>query len=1010
MAIKACFIGIDKYLDSGIRELTGAVKDATALWSLFSDTIPSIEANLLCNEHATTDNIKNNLFSLLTSATKDDTIIISFSGHGTHHHRLVTHNTSKIALDDTTISMDEVATHFKQSPAKVILFILDCCFSGAAPARVIEDSPIPRQEVFSLESLAGKGRILIAASSANEPAFELPGQGHGLLTKALIDALQVAEDQINLASAMDKVTQLVRAEAARIGVTQTPVWLGFIEGGLTFPSLKPGKNFYKAFPETKGIKITNALGDLSAFGLPDAIIAEWSNNFKNGLNKLQLEAVNTHRILDGKSLLVVAPTSSGKTFIGEMAAAKAITKGEKTVFLLPYRALVNEKYDSFTQLYSEKLGIRVIRCTGDYSDQTDPFIKGKYEIAILTFEMFLNLVLGNPSLLNQIGLVVLDEAQFITDPTRGITVELLLTFLLTNKEKGIKPQVIALSAVIGNTNDFDQWLGVNALISYERPVPLVEGVIDRTGNFRHSNPSGEAKTIPMVPAHTIVMRRDKPSLQDIIVPLTRHLVNDPKEKIIIFRNTKGSAEGCARYLSAELGLASVTEIVAQLPNHDISSASVSLRECLNGGVAFHNTNLNRLEKSVIEKAFRDPNGKIRVLVATTTLAAGINTPASTVIIAEQEFLGEVTRAFTVAEYKNMAGRAGRWGFNEEGKAILLAENDYDTGPLFSRYVLGKPEQITSSFDPKDVETWIIRLLAQVNKVPRSDIIQLLANTYGGYLANRQNPNWRDTMKQHLEELLSRMLSLGLLEQEGDLVQLILLGRACGQSSLSLQSTMRLVEVLKSSGIANINAEQLMAIVQVLPESDTVYTPLFKRGQREADMAGRASTRYGYEVVRILQRHVPDTFGYYARCKRAAILYDWTKGIPTDAIEKDYTTNPYQGKIGYGEIRSFADTTRFHLRSAIPIANLILIDKAPSGQSLETLLKQLEIGIPADMFGLLEIPIALERGEYLALYNANIRTAETLLASDKEMITSLLGKLRSADIEQLKLKLIQKPKP
>ena len=75
-----------------------------------------------------------------------------------------------------------------------------------------------------------------------------------------------------------------------------------------------------------------------------------------------------------------------------------------------------------------------------------------------------------------------------------------------------------------------------------------------------------------------------------------------------------------------------------------------------------------------------------------------------------------------------------------------------------------------------------------------------------------------------------------------------------------------------------------------------------------------------------------------------------------------------------------------------------------------MLKQLEIGIPADMFGLLEIPIALERGEYLALYNANIRTAETLLASDKEMITSLLGKLRSADIEQLKLKLIQKPKP
>ena len=549
----------------------------------------------------------------------------------------------------------------------------------------------------------------------------------------------------------------------------------------------------------------------------------------------------------------------------------------------------------------------------------------------------------------------------------------------------------------------DQWLGVEALISYERPVPLIEGVIDRSGNFRHSELSGKAKSIPMVPSHNIVMRRDKPSLQDIIVPLTRHLISDPKEKIIIFRNTRGSAEGCARYLSAELGLVPATEIVAQLPNHDISSTSVNLRECLNGGVAFHNTNLNRLEKSVIEKAFRDPNGKIRVLVATSTLAAGINTPASTVIIAEQEFIGEVTRPFTVAEYKNMAGRAGRWGFNEEGKSILLAENDYDTQPLFNRYVLGKPEQITSSFDPKDVETWIIRLLAQISKVPRTDIIQLLANTYGGYLANRQNPSWRDTMKQHLEQLLSRMLSLGLLEQEADLVQLTLLGRACGQSSLSLQSTMRLVEVLRSSGIVNITAEHLMAIVQVLPESDAIYTPLFKRGQREADMAGRASSRYGHEVVRILQRHAQDNFSYYARCKRAAVLHDWINGVPTDAIEKDYTTNPYQGKIGYGDIRGFADTTRFHLRSAIPIANLILMDKAPAGQSLETLLKQLEVGIPAGALELLTIPMAFERGECLVLYNASIKTTKTFWAASAEMIANLLGKTRLAEIEKIRLK-------
>jgi len=102
--------------------------------------------------------------------------------------------------------------------------------------------------------------------------------------------------------------------------------------------------------------------------------------------------------------------------------------------------------------------MRVIRCTGDYVDQTRPFVGGKYDLALLTYEMFLNLAVSNPWVLNQIGLVVLDEAQFIADPNRGIVVELLLTYLITARERGIRPQLIALSAVIGEINDFDKWL------------------------------------------------------------------------------------------------------------------------------------------------------------------------------------------------------------------------------------------------------------------------------------------------------------------------------------------------------------------------------------------------------------------------------------------------------------------------------------------------------------------------------------------------------------------------
>ena len=124
-----------------------------------------------------------------------------------------------------------------------------------------------------------------------------------------------------------------------------------------------------------------------------------------------------------------------------------------------------------------------------------------------------------------------------------------------------------------------------------------------------------------------------------------------------------------------------------LPKHSSSTTSAKLKTCFQGGTAFHNSNLSRDERGVVERTFRDSNSKIRVLGATTTVAAGINTPASTVILAELEFVGDDGRPFSIAEYKNMAGRAGRVGFNEKGKSIILAEAEESPEYLFTRYVL-----------------------------------------------------------------------------------------------------------------------------------------------------------------------------------------------------------------------------------------------------------------------------------------------------------------------------------
>jgi helicase len=237
-----------------------------------------------------------------------------------------------------------------------------------------------------------------------------------------------------------------------------------------------------------------------------------------------------------------------------------------------------------------------------------------------------------------------------------------------------------------------------------------------------------------------------------------------------------------------------------------------------------------------------------------------------------------------------------------------------------------------------------------------------------------------------------MIRLQLVEQELDNVQLTLLGRACGESSLSFRSAMRLVDLVRSVGAQGITAEQLMALVQALPESDNSYTPMFKRGTKESIRPSEAAHRFGASVVHTLQRFADDQFAYYARCKRASILWDWINGVPVERIEEAFTANPYQGRIGYGDIRKFADATRFHLGAAHRITNILFVTGGPTEESIDRLLRQLEIGLPVHALGLIDIPADLTRGDYLVLLGAGIQTVDQLWQRSDEQLAQILGPL------------------
>lgn len=1001
MTTIARFVGINKHLSPEVPDLGGATRDAVALWALFKDTFKNIDAELIVDHDATVENIRTSLLDTLTNATDEDNLILAFSGHGTRNHRIVAHDTDLNQLNASTISMADLADRFRRTKARSVIFILDCCFSGAAPARVLDQTPASREIPFSTASIKGKGRVLITASGLDEPAYEHPGYRHGILTYSIVKILTNAKGNVPLPTIMDQVMEQVRSTATALSCSQTPIAFNLVEGGLTIDALVPGQLFRSHFPETVGIKIDSEISGLRVFGLPETVLTEWEKNFSDGLNSLQLEAINEYRILDGESLLVVAPTSAGKTFVGEMAAIKAISEGRKAVFLLPYRSLVNEKYDTFSALYGDRLNMRVIRCTGDFLDETRSFLLGKFDIAVFTFEMFLSLAINNPAILSRIGLIVLDEAQFITDDGRGIVVELILTRLRVIREQGIRPQLIALSATIGSINRFDEWLGVRSLITSTRPVPLEMGILDRSGQFDYLDQNGNKEVSQLIPSGAIYQRGSRPSSQDILVPLARHLFDNEQkqEKLLVFRNTRGAAEGCANYLANELALPSANEVIEALPVHDLSTTSSRLRATLANGVAFHNSNLTRDERILVERSFRDPKGNVRVLVATTTVAAGINTPASTVVLVEHDFPWE-NKPFSVAEVKNMAGRAGRLGFREAGRAVLLASSPYEGNELFQRYVIGKPEDIRSSFQSNQVGTWLLRLLAQVKKVKSTELIPLINNTYGGFLATIKDPEWQRQTQAYLTELVPKLVSAGLLSEEDQEVSLTLLGQVCGESSLSLESSIRLIQLLRSLDMDSIRPLHLMALIQALSELDDHFVPIFRKGQREAVWPGELDRSVGYPISPLLQKGAQDYWGYYGRAKRACILLDWIQGLSIESLERRFTTNPFHS-VGAGDIRGIADSTRFHLRSAYSIASMLLPGKASFPDESDQLLQQLELGVPATVIPLLTLPFLFTRGEYLVLATNGISSVDEFWLLTTDQLKELLGNARSLEVESYK---------
>ncbi|KAL3691255.1 hypothetical protein R1sor_004906 [Riccia sorocarpa] len=429
--------------------------------------------------------------------------------------------------------------------------------------------------------------------------------------------------------------------------------------------------------------------------VPEEVAAVYAKKGLTNLYRWQMECLQVKGVLEGKNLIYSASTSAGKSLVAELLMVKRIiATGRLALFVLPFVSICSEKAEHFEAVL-EPLGKRV---GSYYGTQGSASLQRDISIAVCTIEKANSLVnkLLEEGRLSEIGMIVIDELHMVGDRERGYLLELLLTKIrfacgeidnIHEESQERVPQrsspfqkscrgdsradlqIVGMSATMPNISAVAHWLKAELYVTDFRPVPLEE--------FIKVGPALYNKNMQI--ARNIRKGADCGGKDpDHVVELCHEVVREG-HSVLVFCSSRKACETTAQHVAKYLppfppaqrgettGFASGAEAVEEL-RKSASGLDPVLAVTLPAGVAYHHAGLTMEEREVVEHCFKQ--GIVRVLTATSTLAAGVNLPARRVIFRQPK----VGRDFIDGtRYRQMSGRAGRAGIDSKGESVLICK-------------------------------------------------------------------------------------------------------------------------------------------------------------------------------------------------------------------------------------------------------------------------------------------------------------------------------------------------
>jgi ATP-dependent RNA helicase HelY len=462
------------------------------------------------------------------------------------------------------------------------------------------------------------------------------------------------------------------------------------------------------------------------------------------LDPFQVEAID--HLNAGRSVVVAAPTGSGKTYVAEHGLAAARNNGRRGLYTTPIKALSNQKFrDLRGWLGNDNVGL----LTGDNS------INGDATAVVMTTEVLRNMLYAEPERLATTDVVVMDEVHYLQDNFRGPVWEEVIIHLPSHI------QIVALSATVSNADELAAWISdvhgpCVAVTEKTRPVKLQNSYfvgekgsgrshVIETLQKKRANPSGRRFDLAPNRGQGRDRRNGPPQKRPWRTPRRHEVIEELDRRgllpaITFIFSRAGCEDAVSQLRSSGISLtdsdtaAKIAAIVENRTTHlsDNDRRALGYAGWLAGlkaGIAAHHAGIVPLFKETVEELFTA--GYLKAVFATETLALGINMPARTVVIEKlSKFTGERHELLTASDYTQLTGRAGRRGIDDRGYAVVLWTpfTSFDEVVNLAR---STTFELRSAFRPTYNMTCHL-----VSRYTRGQAEGLVSKSFGQFQANR----------------------------------------------------------------------------------------------------------------------------------------------------------------------------------------------------------------------------------------------------------------------------------